>query len=78
MGEDVDEEEEETGCDLEGIASTRKRRRLANDSALTGSLKSGQYPKFLVVHGPSQDLNPNDNSSLGYLLLLWHATLSFS
>ena len=35
LGEDVDEEEEEMGCDLEGMAPTRKKRRLANDSVLT-------------------------------------------
>ena len=33
---------------------------------------------WYIVHGPSQDLNPNDNSTLDYLLLLWPASLSFS
>ena len=63
------------GCDLEGMAPTPKRRRLANDSALTASLQSGQYPELLGVHGPSQDLDPNDNCALDYLLLLWPASL---
>ena len=39
------------------------------------SLKSGLYPEFLGIHGPSQDLNPNHNSALDYLLLLWPASL---
>ena len=60
--------------DLQGMAPTPKRRRLANASALTTSLQSGLYPEFLGVHGPSQDLNPNDNSALDYLLLLWPAS----
>ena len=57
----MDEEEEEMGSDLEGMAPTPKRRRLANASALMASLQSGLYPEFLGVHGPSQDLNPNDS-----------------
>ena len=60
--------------DLEGMAPTPKRHRLANKIALTSSLKSGLYPEFLGIHGPSQDLNPNDNSALDYLLLLWPAS----
>ena len=40
--------------------------RLANDSALTASLQSGQYFELFKVHGPSQDLNPNDNCALDY------------
>ena len=55
------EEEEEMGSDLEGMAPTPKRRRVANASALTASLQSGLYPEFLGVHRPSQDLNPNDS-----------------
>ena len=34
------------GCDLEGMAPIPKRRRLSNDSALTATLQSGQYPEF--------------------------------
>ena len=85
LGEDVDDkeeedeeeekEEEEMGSDLEGMAPTPKRRRLANNIAFTASLKSGLYPESLAIHGPSQDLNPNDNSALDYLLLLWPASL---
>ena len=83
LGEDVDEEEEEDeveeeeemGSDLEGMAPTPKRSRLANASALMVSLQSGLYPEFLGVHSPSQDLNPNDNSALDYLSLLWPASL---
>ena len=40
LGEDVDEEEE-MGSDLDGMAPTPNRRRLANDSALTASLQAG-------------------------------------
>ena len=47
-----------------------KKRRLANDSALTASLSSGLYPEFLGIHDPSQD-----NSALDYLLLPWSASL---
>ena len=44
LGEDVEEEEEEEmGSDLEGMAPTPKRRRLANASALMASLQSGLY-----------------------------------
>ena len=82
LGEDIDdeeedeeEEEEEMDSDLEGMASTPKRRRLANKIARTASLKSGLYPEFLGIHSPSQDLNPNDNSALDYFLLLWPASL---
>ena len=56
LGEDVDDEEEEMDSDLEGMAPTPKRRRLANKIAITASLKSGLYPEFLGIHGPSQDL----------------------
>ena len=59
LGEDVDdeeeeeeEEEEEMDSDLEGMAPTPKRRRLANKIALTASLKSGLYLEFLGIHGP--------------------------
>ena len=34
------------GCDLEGMAPIPKRRRLANDSALTASLQFRQYLEF--------------------------------
>ena len=47
--EDEEEEEEEMGSDLEGMAPTPKRRRLANNIALTASLKSGLYPEFLGI-----------------------------
>ena len=45
MGEDVDEEEEEEeeeemGSDLDGMAPTPNRHRLANDSVLPASLQS--------------------------------------
>ena len=73
--EEKEEEEEEMGSDLEGMAPIPKRRRLANNIALTVSLKSGLYPEFLGIHSPSQDLNRNDNSALDYLLLLWPASL---
>ena len=39
MGGDVDEED--IGSDLDGMAPTPNRRRLANDSAFTASLQSG-------------------------------------
>ena len=44
------------GSDLEGMAPIPKKRRLANDSALTASLQSGQHPEFLeftVLHSIS-------------------------
>ena len=77
LGEDVEEEEEEEemGSDLEGMALTPKRCMLANASALTASFQFGLYPEFLGIHGPSLDLNPNHNSALNYLLLLWPASL---
>ena len=58
LGEDVDDEEEEEeeeqeeeeveeemDSDLEGMAPTPKRYRLANKITLTASLKSGLYPE---------------------------------
>ena len=62
------------GSDLECMAPTPKRRRLVNASALTASLQFGLYPEFLGIHSPSQDLNPNDNSALDCLLILWPAS----
>ena len=73
--EEEEKEEEKMDSDREGMAPTAKKHRLANKIARTASLKSGLYPEFLGIHGPSQDLNPNDNSALDYLLLLWPASL---
>ena len=41
-----EEEEEEMDSDLEGMAPTPKRRRLANKIVLMASLKSGLYHDF--------------------------------
>ena len=54
---------------------TPKRRRVAQARALKASLDSGLYPKFRGIHGPAQDLAPNENSAFEYLLLLWPAAL---
>ena len=75
LGEDVDEEEEEEEWRWVVIWYIPKRHRLANDSALTASLHSGEYLEFLGVHRPSQDLDSNDNSALDYLLLLSPASV---
>ena len=54
---------------------TPKRRKVAQARALKASLDSGLYPKLRGIHGPAQDLAPNENSVFEYLLLLWPAAL---
>ena len=61
--------------DLEGMAPTTKRCKVARGKALSASLKLGKYPTFLGMHGPTQQVNPNDGSVLDYLLMLWPAAL---
>ena len=46
-----------------------------HEARLSVSLKSGKYPTFLGMHGPTQQVNPNDGSFLDYLLMLWPAAL---
>ena len=53
-------EGEEEESDLEGTAPTPKRRKLAKQKALKNSLKSGLYPMFKGIEGPSHDANPGD------------------
>ena len=50
--EEEDEEEEEEESDLEGMAPTPKRRKLAREKALTNSLGSGLYPVFMGIDTP--------------------------
>ena len=64
-GDDID-------CDeLEGMAPTRKNRRLANDCALQLSLRSGRYPKSHGFTGPYVAMDPSQNNPLDYFELLW-------
>jgi len=49
---------------LEGIASTTKRR----GKTLSAYLKSGKYPTFLGMHGPTQQVYPNDGSAPGLVV----------
>ena len=74
--EEVEEEEEEEGeSELEGMAPTPKRRKLARETALKVSLQSGLYPVFRGLEGPAHDINPGNSNALDYLLLLWPASL---
>ena len=62
--------------DEELLASTRKRRRLCSELALKTSLESGLYTEFLGAEGPAENHDPESNSALDYLLLLWPESLS--
>ena len=57
---------------LDGAAPTPKRGKFAQAKA---SLGSGLYPTFQGLHGPAQDLAPNDNNAFEYLVLLWTESL---
>ena len=58
------------------MAPTHKRRRLCSELALKTSLESGLYPEFLGTVGPAENYDPESNSALDYLLLLWPESLS--
>ena len=58
------------------MAPTRKRRRLCSELALKTSLESGLYPEFLGAEGPAENHDPESNSALDYLLLLWPESLT--
>ena len=79
--EDEEDQEEEIGREssdedaLDGAAPTPKRRKFAQAKALEASLGSGLYPTFQGLHGPAQDLAPNDNNAFEYLVLLWPESL---
>lgn len=81
-----DEEEEVSDSDsgksgdedsdhFDGMVPTPKRLKCAKERALKASLTSGRYPTFEGIEGPSQDIPPNENNALDYLLLLWPASL---
>ena len=64
-GEKEEEEsEEENESDLEGMAPTPKRRKLAREKALKVSLQSGRYPTFRGIEGPSCDMDPVNSSAM--------------
>ena len=71
--EDNDSDEE---SDMDGMAPTTKRRQVAQGKALSASPKSEKYPTFVGVHGPTQQVSPNDGSAQDDLLLLFPAALS--
>ena len=73
--EESEQSEEEDESDLEGMAPTPKRRKLAREKALKVSLQSGLYLTFRGIEGPSRDVNPGDSSAMDYLLLLWPSSL---
>ena len=74
--EEEEEEQEEGGDDdLDCLAPTPKRCKLAKEKALEASLHSGLYPTFEGIEGPFQDIPPNDNNALEYLQFLWPASL---
>ena len=72
--EESEQSEEEDESDLEGMAPTPKRRKLARGKALKVSLQSGLYPPFRGIESPSRDVNPGDSSAMDYLLL-WPSSL---
>lgn len=74
--EEEEEEQEEGGDDdLDCLAPTPKRCKLAKEKALEASLHSGLYPTFEGIEGPFQDIPPNDNNALEYLQFLWPTSL---
>ena len=73
--EEESSEEEEEEEDLDGLAPTPKRRKLAQAKGLSAALSSGLYPWFEGIKGPSQDLPPQENSAFDYLRLLWPVCL---
>ena len=77
MGDDEEEEEDSSDEeeDLDGLAPTPKRRKLAQAKGLSAALSSGLYPLFEGIKGPSQDLPPRENSTFDYLRLLWPVCL---
>ena len=64
--EEDDNSDEES--DLEGMAPTTKRHKVEWGKALSASLKSGKYPIFLGMHGPTHQVTPIYGSALDYLV----------
>ena len=63
--EEVEEEEQEEGeSELEGMAPTPKRRKLARETALKVSLQSGLYHVFRGLEGPTHNINPGTSNVL--------------
>ena len=67
-GDSYEEKEEEEEDELDCLAPTPKRCKLARERALTASLLSGLYPTFGGIQGPFQDIPPDENNALEYLL----------
>ena len=65
--EESEESEEENESDLEGMAPTPKRRKLAREKTLKVSLQSGWYPTFRGIEGPSCDMDPVNSSAMDCL-----------
>ena len=60
---------------LEGLPATRRNRRFASAVGLQHSLASEDYPEFLAMEGPANNLDPCVNSELDFLRLLWPTAL---
>ena len=73
--EEEEEEEEEEDDELDCLAPTPKRCKLARERALKASLLSWLYPTFGGINGQFQDIPLNDNNALKYLLYLWPTSL---
>ena len=58
------------------MAPTPKRRKLCSQLGLKTALDSGLYPQFLGTEGPVESHDPDSNSALDYLLLLWPESLT--
>ena len=52
------EKEEESGSDLDGMAPTLKRCKLTKEKVFKVSFRSGLYPTFRGIEGPSCDIDP--------------------
>ena len=52
---------------LEGLPATRRNQQFASAVGLRHSLASEDYPEFLAMEGPANNLDPCVNSELDFL-----------
>ena len=60
---------------MEGLPATRRNQRFASAVGLQHSLASEDYPEFLAMEGPANNLDPCVNSELDFVRLLWPTAL---
>ena len=61
-----------SSSEFEGpICISSDRKREAEAHGLLQFLYSGMYPEFTGMEGPTDDIDPKDNSALDLFKLLW-------